>query len=68
MTVGERFEKGDAFAHTVRPYEAFSTLQPLMTWPSEVSSAAPTLKLEYGATARVRASRAAVDERVIVCQ
>jgi hypothetical protein len=34
------------------PYEAFSTLQPRMTLPSDIKSALPTLNLEYGAYAR----------------
>src|SRR5689334_4461937 len=38
-------------AHTVRPYVAFSMLQPVITWPSAVSSAAPTLKCEKSACA-----------------
>src|SRR5689334_6962383 len=47
-------------AQTVRPYDAFSTLQPPKTRPARVRSAAPTLKPEYGAMARSRAARAAV--------
>ena len=46
-------------AHSARPYDAFSTLQPLTIRPSSTSPAAPTLKREYGASARrmtVRAS------------
>src|SRR5262245_61001626 len=46
-------------AQTVSPYVAFSTLQPVTIVPSSVSSAAPTLKCEYGATACSRARRAA---------
>jgi CNT family concentrative nucleoside transporter len=46
-------------AQIVKPYEAFSTLQPTKIWPSSVSSAAPTKNLEYGAYAPVRASSAA---------
>src|SRR5450830_962473 len=37
-----------------RPYAAFSTLQPRKTRPSLHSSAAPTLKREYGAYASSR--------------
>jgi hypothetical protein len=37
-------------AHIVRPYEAFSMLQPVMMRPSVKSKAAPTWKFEYGAT------------------
>ena len=33
-------------AHTVNPYVAFSTLQPVMIVPSAASSAAPTLNPE----------------------
>src|SRR5262245_49588424 len=36
-------------AHSVTPYDAFSTLQPTTTRPSSTSAAAPTGKLEYGA-------------------
>src|ERR671921_193336 len=36
-------------AHKASPYEAFSTLQPVITWPSSVRAAAPTGKPEYGA-------------------
>src|SRR5687767_6777197 len=46
-------------AHIVSPYVAFSMLQPVTTWPSAVSSAAPTVKVEYGACAYSRALRAA---------
>src|SRR2546423_13310950 len=42
-------------AQTVNPYVQFSTLQPRKTLPSAVSSAAPTLNLEKGATALSRA-------------
>src|SRR5690348_5872572 len=38
-------------AQIVRPYEADSTLQPRKSWPSAVSTAAPTGKWEYGASA-----------------
>src|SRR6187401_672553 len=55
--------KATRSAQTVSPYVAFSTLAPVMTVPSRVSSAAPTLKCEYGATARSRASRAAATRR-----
>src|SRR5687767_4018807 len=54
------FSSATRSAQTVRPYEAFSTLQPPYTRPSAVISAAPTLKPEYGATACSRACRAAV--------
>src|SRR5450830_1617177 len=47
-------------AHRVRPYDAFSTLQPTTIRPSSTSAAAPTGKREYGAYARVMTSRAAV--------
>src|SRR5262245_21646654 len=50
-------------AHTVRPYDAFSTLHPPTIRPLRVSSAAPTLKPEKGAMARWRASRAAATSR-----
>src|SRR5258706_11802564 len=43
----------------VRPYVAFSMLQPGMIVPSTVSSAAPTLKCENSACAFRRALRAA---------
>src|SRR5262249_47128077 len=45
-------------AHIVSPYDAFSTLQPLITVPSRARRAAPTLKREKGAKARRRAARA----------
>src|SRR5712692_2709276 len=38
-------------AQTVRPYVAFSTLQPPKILPEVARSAAPTRKLEYGACA-----------------
>src|SRR5260370_38435138 len=38
-------------AHTVRPYVAFSTLQPPKILPEVARSAAPTRKFEYGACA-----------------
>src|SRR6185503_5722624 len=43
-------------AHTVNPYEAFSTFAPLCTLFRLVRIAAPTLYFEYGAWARWRAS------------
>src|SRR4029453_1127653 len=46
-------------AHSVNPYEALSTLQPVTTRPSSVSAAAPTGNPEYGAWARGIISRAA---------
>src|SRR6187401_1289564 len=46
-------------AQIVSPYVAFSMLHPLMTTPSLVSSAAPTLKCEKSACANSRARRAA---------
>src|SRR5438105_8730077 len=45
-------------AQIVSPYVAFSTLQPVITAPSAVSSAAPTLNCEKVATACSRARRA----------
>jgi hypothetical protein len=45
-------------AQIVMPYEEFSTLQPKTTLPSDIKSAAPTLKREYGAYARSAAVRA----------
>ena len=47
-------------AHSVSPYEAFSTLQPTTIRPSSTSAAAPTGKSEYGAYARGQISRAAL--------
>src|SRR6267378_1045830 len=46
-------------AQTVRPYVAFSTLQPPKILPEVARSAAPTRKLEYGACAFSRACFAA---------
>src|SRR2546429_3954213 len=46
-------------AHTVRPYVAFSTLQPPKILPEAARRAAPTRKLEYGACAFSRACFAA---------
>src|SRR5713226_9864145 len=46
-------------AQTVRPYVAFSTLQPPKILPEVARSAAPTRKLEYGACAFSRACLAA---------
>src|SRR6266849_8426776 len=46
-------------AQTVRPYVAFSTLQPPKILPEAARSAAPTRKLEYGAWALSRACLAA---------
>src|SRR6187399_1350956 len=46
-------------AQIVSPYVAFSTLQPVMIVPSDVSSAAPTLNPENAAWACRRARRAA---------
>src|ERR1043165_7757490 len=46
-------------AQIVRPYVAFSTLQPVMIRPSGVWRAAPTLNPEYGACAFSRTLRAA---------
>src|SRR5262249_18376808 len=46
-------------AHSVSPYDAFSTLQPVSIRPSSVRPAAPTWKFEYGAYAWPAASRAA---------
>jgi hypothetical protein len=46
-------------AHSVTPYEAFSTLQPRTIRPSSTSAAAPTGKREYGAYAPCIASVAA---------
>src|SRR6266403_226372 len=46
-------------AQTVRPYVAFSTLQPPKNLPEVARSAAPTRKLEYGACAFSRACLAA---------
>src|SRR6267142_1512238 len=46
-------------AQTVRPYVAFSTLQPPKILPDVARRAAPTLKLEYGAWALSRACLAA---------
>ena len=45
-------------AQIVRPYEACSTLQPLMISPDSVSKAAPTRNFEYGACACARAAHA----------
>ena len=47
-------------AHNVRPYDAFSTLQPEMIRPSSTSAAAPTRNFEYGTYACVAASLAAL--------
>ena len=41
------------------PYEAFSTLQPVITRPSSHSAAAPTESREYGAYADPAAATAA---------
>ena len=41
-------------AHSVRPYDAFSTLQPVTMRPSSTSAAAPTCRCEYGAYALLR--------------
>src|SRR6202030_3503259 len=46
-------------AQTVRPYVAFSTLQPPKILPEVARRAAPTRKLEYGAWAFSRACLAA---------
>src|SRR5258708_14571805 len=46
-------------AHTVRPYVAFSTLQPPKILPEVARSAAPTPQFEYGACAFSLASLAA---------
>jgi len=46
-------------AHRVKPYVAFSTLQPVKICPDLARTAAPTRKLEYGACACSRAVRAA---------
>jgi hypothetical protein len=46
-------------AHTDRPYEAFSTLQPTKTRPSAARTAAPTANPEYGAHAFSRTRLAA---------
>src|SRR6476661_3981719 len=46
-------------AQIAAPYDAFSTLQPVMIDPSLPSSAAPTWKCEYGAYARPIALSAA---------
>src|SRR5579864_6379895 len=46
-------------AHSVNPYVAFSTLQPLNILPDLARTAAPTRKLEYGAWACSRAVLAA---------
>src|SRR6266446_10749731 len=46
-------------AQTVRPYVAFSTLQPPKILPEVARRAAPTRKLEYGACAFSRACFAA---------
>jgi hypothetical protein len=35
-------------AHSVSPYEAFSTLAPVMIRPSSTIAATPTGKFEYG--------------------
>jgi hypothetical protein len=40
------------------PYEAFSTLQPVMIRPSSTSAAAPTLNFEYGAYAFLATAKA----------
>src|SRR5437899_205289 len=53
-------------AQTVRPYDAFSTLQPEKIVPVRERSAAPTRKFEYGATANSRAARAAATSSVSV--
>jgi len=45
-------------AQIVKPYEAFSTLHPNTTLPSDVKSALPTWNLEYGAYALAAAERA----------
>ena len=41
---GHRLEHGARSAQMVRPYEAFSTLQPVKISPPSVSTAAPTRK------------------------
>src|SRR5690606_2466693 len=46
-------------AHSVSPYEAFSTLQPVTIRPSSTSPAQPTGNREYGAYARRIAAMAA---------
>jgi hypothetical protein len=46
-------------AQIVKPYEAFSTLQPRNSLSSGVRNAAPTRNFEYGANARRRAANAA---------
>src|SRR5438270_7493558 len=53
-------------AQIVRPYVAFSMLQPVTTVPSAVSSAAPTLKCENAAEACSRARRAAATSSACV--
>ncbi|GAG72392.1 unnamed protein product, partial [marine sediment metagenome] len=45
------FEIATLSAQIVKPYDEFSTLQPLYTFPDLVNKAAPTLKFEYGAYA-----------------
>ena len=45
-------------AQRVMPYEAFSTLQPVMIRPSSTSAAAPTLNFEYGAYAFLATAKA----------
>jgi hypothetical protein len=54
-----RAETSPHSAHSVRPNDAFSTLQPVTTRPSAVSPAAPTRRREYGAYARPATSAAA---------
>jgi hypothetical protein len=46
-------------AQSVSPYEAFSTLQPVITRPSSQSAATPTESREYGAYADPAAATAA---------
>src|SRR3954463_10710881 len=46
-------------AHSVTPYDAFSTLQPTTTRPSSTRAAAPTGNSEYGAYARCMTAVAA---------
>src|SRR4029079_4325254 len=50
------------WAQIVSPYVAFSTLQPVMIVPSDVSSAAPTLNPENAAWACRRARRDAASD------
>ena len=52
-------------AHTVRPYDADSTLQPVKIVPSSARSAAPTRKLEYGAEALLADRRRRGDEALL---